>query len=415
MRSVAGRTALVALGLVASISCSGDGTGMAPSITSAAPATTDSALEVFTAATVTSVSPENAQPPGVDIDAEQRIPLRVLAVRPNNPSVAVIDLEQLRTVVYQAGEHALPSDAVGGAVATPEGDWIIWTNGIARLFRGTLGSVTVELGPQERRMVPGVAPALRAVAAPSADQVWLIQPGIDSAEPYHPTLVELVDIDTSTVVFQGELDVRAFPVGTTKAGVVLNTQMLGNHDESGGTAVHLSDDGSVTEVGQGLAVGVGFSRLARLVCPEDRVACNVHRDINRLVVSGLDGGDPKEVSKPFEGTWQTVGGPGIPIGAMPLQTVSPEGSELLIGLGQDLDVNGTPARSVVLIVDLADATTRQVAEFTGRVPLGTWSSDGKWIALMSDNDLRMVNVASPGMTMDVLDVIPEEHFPIAAG
>lgn len=114
------------------------------------------------------VPPSNGAPIGAgpvvtDLIVERPVPLRVLAVRPNNPSFAVVDLEAATMTVYPPGEHALPADATGGAVMTPSRDLIIWTQGVARLVGDSLDVVDAELRPSQLRVVDGVAPAVRVV------------------------------------------------------------------------------------------------------------------------------------------------------------------------------------------------------------------------------------------------------------
>ena len=100
---------------------------------------------------------------------------------------------------------------------------------------------------------------------------------------------------------------------------------------------------------------------------------------------------------------------------MPFQTVSPDGSELLVRNGQSLDVNGAPSHSVLVAVDLADGTVRPIAEFDDETPLAAWSSDGQWIALFWQDDIFLVNGKSPDTTLTFVGVIPSDHFPLAAG
>jgi hypothetical protein len=105
----------------------------------------------------------------------------------------------------------------------------------------------------------------------------------------------------------------------------------------------------------------------------------------------------------------------IPSDAMPFQTVSPDGSELLVRIGQSLDVNGVPSHSALVAVDLADGTVRTIAEFDDETPLAAWSSDGQWIALFCGRDVHLLNATNPDTTLTFAGVIPADHFPLAAG
>ena len=178
--------------------------------------------------------------------------------------------------------------------------------------------------------------------------------------------------------------------------------------------VHILEDGKMVEVGPGRAIAASPTTILRLICPANNSGCDLHRN-NELVLSDPDGTDQRTVRRSFDGTWMPVGGPSIPSDAMSLQTVSPDGSRLLIILGKDLDVNGLPARSELLIVDIDDGTTRVMAEFRGRTPLATWSHDGQWMAILEGNDIRLINVTNPETVITLARVIPQDHFPLAAG
>lgn len=354
------------------------------------------------------------------------IPLRIVAIRPNNPSIAVIDLQSGQLTEYPPGTHALPADATDGAVVTPNRDVIIWTNGIARLFAGDLGSVTRVLGPTPPRDLEGIAPALRVVPLPDGQRAWLVQPGVTTESTVATTLVELIDLSTGEQLLAEELNEDAFSIASTGDGLILNTDDLLRTDEGFITApgsqrvIHLLGDGTVTDLGQGLAMAASSDTIAVLACPLDDEDCEPYAT-NELALIKLDSGEGIEVPKPSAGgVWRSVGGPMIPSDAMPLQTVSPDGSTLLVSLGLSLDVNGTPAESSLVAVNLIDGTTRTLANFDGATPLTTWSADGEWVALIdridADRiDIQLINFTDPNQTILIEDAIPSGHFPLAAG
>jgi len=358
--------------------------------------------------TTTTTFTASVSPSISSISLDQPVSLRVLAIRPNNPSLAVLDFLERTTTVYPPGAHALPRDATDGAVSTPNRDWIIWTNGVARLFAGSLDHVDLVLGPSPPREISGFAPALRVIPTPDGDRAWLVQPGITFGDNDYPTLVELVTMTDGESLLSLETDGTAFPVAATNDGLVLNTHSWfdtgdGFTVEPGSeVVVHLSDDGTTVRVGEGIAVAASPTRVIRT-------------SSNRLFISASDGSDEVEVAAPFDGTWIGVGGPMIPSSAMPLQTLSPDGTEMLIGLGRQLDVNGTPADSELIGVSLMDGSTRTIAEFEGPTPFATWSSDGNWIALLWQKDITLINSIDPETVRHMEDVVPPDHFPLAAG
>lgn len=384
--------------------CSSDG-AVPTTETSETTATSSSTTQPPRSSTTESPSEPSATP----IPIEEPVSLRVLAVRGNNPpSLAVVDLSEGETTIYEMGVHALSADPVDGAVATPEGDWIIWSSGIAYRFSDSLDTVGAKLGPDPPRQISGYAPALRVIPTPDGTRAWLVQPGITYGSENHPTLVDLVTLDDAASLLSVEVDGSAFPIASTNTGLVLNThRWLDTGDgfvtEPGSeTIIHLTDDGATSQVGNGWAIAASPTRIARTANGE-------------LVISDPDGDNQVQVTKPIEGSWIDLGGPMVPSDAMPLQTVSPDESQLAVSIGQDLDANGNPPYSELIAVDLSDGSTRTLSQFNGRTPNATWSADGEWIALLSPDDITLINATDPNNTQSLEDVIPDYHYPLAAG
>ena len=157
-----------------------------------------------------------AGPVASPLRIDERIPLRILAVRPNNPRLAVIDFDAHSTTIYAPGVHSLPLDATDGAVMTPNREVVIWTLGAARLFTGRLNEPGVVLGGEPPRETDGFAPTLRVVPTPKGELAWLVQPGISYGDSdYHPTLVSLIDLSTGRVLMNAQADANSFPVAAT--------------------------------------------------------------------------------------------------------------------------------------------------------------------------------------------------------
>jgi hypothetical protein len=86
-----------------------------------------------------------------------------------------------------------------------------------------------------------------------------------------------------------------------------------------------------------------------------------------------------------------------------------------MSIGSDFDVNGVPARWGLWLVDVGDLTTREIARFEGSHRLATWSRDNNWIVVMDQSDVELINVADLQQVISLPDVIPADHFPLAAG
>lgn len=347
------------------------------------------------------------------------MPLRVLAANPNGGSLAVIDLETGATKVYPRGAHAAPA-LFAGSVMTPSRQLVVWTYAPAALvFAASLGVIDVDITPDPMRSVSGIAPSLRVVPNHEGDRAWVVQPGIVTASSRYPTLVELVDLSDGRRILRAESDPNSFPIAATATGLVLNTEKLidtgdGYVTDTGTERVlRLDQHGAIEDIGEGRAVAASRDLVIRVVCPPNTPECDLHRT-NDLLVSRPDGTEQRTVVKPFDGIWFSVGGPIIPSDAMPLQTVSPDGSRLLISLS-NLDVNGIPTTSSLFILDLNQGNLGSVGEFAGPVPLATWSADGQWVAIFEGTDIRLIEVSDPDRILLLEDVIPADHYPLAAG
>ncbi len=342
------------------------------------------------------------------------IPLQILAVRPNSPSLVLLDLERGTSTVYPPGVNALPLDAIDGAVMTPGRELVIWTQGVARVFEGSLDQVDSELKPDPLRNLASFAPALQVIPTAEGGKAWLVQPGIRATTGTYPTLIELVEISGGRRLLAREADTGSYPVAVTATGLVLNTErLLGAGDEreadlGSQRVVHLREDGTITEVGPGRAIAATSATIVRLVCPSTNIKCE-------LRTSDTNGSDERVIDQPFEGDWASVGGPVIPSDAMPLSVVSPDGTELLIAIGQNIDAYSAPDQYALFVVDLEEGSARQVAESLDPFPLATWSRDGRWIALFDDGDLLLIDATDIEVTISLKDLIPKDHFPLAAG
>lgn len=363
--------------------------------------------------------PVRADPPVSSVESirlEEPVPFRVLAVGPSGGGTTVIDLFESEVVTYYSG---LPVDRTDGAVAAPNGAWITWNEGRAYLFADGLEHVTAELGPSAVRSREGIAPSLRAIPDPSGVRVWLVQPGLGYADHDEPTLVQLVSIDAGPPILDLEIDPNAFPVAATASGLVLNTHGWFDTGDGYVTAagterlLHLRADGVIETVGSGIAIAAGPDRIARLACPLDGAACSPFADTNRLLITDPDGANLVEVEGPFEGVWRSVGGPAIPSDSMPLRATSPSGFEMLVSISRTVDINAMQIDPTLVSVNLDDGTSRAIADIGPAV--AAWSSDGRWIVVISGRDLTLIESDDPDRVIELPGVVPENFWPLAAG
>jgi hypothetical protein len=246
------------------------------------------------------------------------------------------------------------------------------------------------------------------------NKLWMVQPGIGYGDDQYPTLIDLVEIPSGRSLLQAEVEPNASPVAVTGTGLILADEALMDTGDGWATVpgsqrvLHLLEDGSLFDVGPGIPIAATDDTIVRLVCGDDGVSCD-------LVLTDLDGSNSRTVAQPLGGTWSHLGGPGIPSVSMPLEGVSPDGSRLLMGLGSGFDVNGSPARSVLVVVDLEGLNARPIAEFDGYYPLAAWSRDGEWVVVLHEDDVDLIDLGDSDRVISLEDVIPAEHFPLAAG
>lgn len=264
------------------------------------------------------------------------------------------------------------------------------------------------------------AHSMRVLRLPVQSGIWVAYAGGPN------TVADFYNLSDDQRILRATVEDNPRPVAVSESGLILNTvQFVDTGDgfiTDAGTerVVSLSLSGDTTDLGPGEAIGATASLLARFVCPSGQPFCDPYSE-NELVISSLGGDDDlRSVEKPSDGTWIRVGGPIIPSDSMPLPTASPDGTRLLVRLGHALDVNGVPASSQLMVVDLATGETAAIAEYGPETPLATWSRDGRWVVTfhyVEENriDVTVIEVADPVNTFTYEDLIPDGQFPMAAG
>lgn len=338
------------------------------------------------------------------------IDLRVLSVRPNNLSLALTNLRARTTETYPPGSTALGPGAASGASVTPRGDIAVWVTGTVHVFLdGDLSREPVELSPSRINFTPGVAVELFVQPDPTGERLWIVQPG--SACPGEPTpsLVEAVAIDTGELLASVEVPDRAFPVGETERGLIVNLDTSVSTgdacyiDPASHRVGALRRDGTMEDLGRGVAIATW----------ENYVALRMDDD-SEIIIRNLDDDSDQVVTVPDAGAWSDVGGPSIPSTAQPLPTVSADGRLLLAHTGPERSTDGDATNSALYAIDLTTGQPTRLAEFDDWAPLATWSEDGDWVLLVRGRDLELVNPAD-GTTINLADAVPEEHFVLGAG
>lgn len=357
------------------------------------------------------------QPTVTPLPLEERIPLQIVAVRPNGPSFAVLNFEQGTMAMYPPGVHRSTQDATDGVALTSDEGLVVYGSGFGAvyLFRDGLEQEPVVFRPEVLREVPGIASEVFAIPSSDGTSLWLFQPGFVTPDDAYSGVVELVDSSTGQHLLDPTLlDPTTSAAGVTHQGLVLEIESLTDTGSGFVTDVGsehvslLSEDGTIGEIGLGRAVEAAGDTVVRLVCDQGEEPCE-------LVISDPDGSNERTVPRPVEGNWGRLGGPGIPSVSLPLDAIAPDGSSLIMSIGSDFDVNGVPARWGLWLVDVGDLTTREVARLEGSHRLATWSRDNNWIVVMDQSNVELINEADPEQVISLPGLIPADHFPLAAG
>ncbi|HEX9644386.1 MAG TPA: hypothetical protein VGC11_10355 [Acidimicrobiia bacterium] len=380
----------------------------------AAPQGTTTSTTATDAATGTPQGQPSIQVVVSDLPIDEAIPLRIVAFRPNSTSIAVLDFEAATLSVYPPGSHAV-THGFDGAVMDGQRRLFVWSGREVQMFTGRLDRADLALTPAPATTLRSTAPPVRVVPVPGGDLAWLVQPGVVYGDVNEQPVVELIELPGGRRRGLFELEGNTFPVGATDEGLVLNSELLIDTGDGWITqpgserVIFIAEDGTETDLGSGRAIAAGPDAVVRVVCESNRPECNPRN--SELVISRPDGSEQVVVTKPQDGNWVTVGEPYIPNEAMPLQTVSPDASTLLVGFSQELDVNGVSTS--LLAVDLMAGTVG--GQLSAGLPLATWSHDGRWIALIEGDNVRLIDVADPESSIELLDIIPPDHFALAAG
>ena len=341
---------------------------------------------------------------------DQSIPLRVLTVSSDQSrEMALVDFEEGTVTVYPKGLGAMASQPRGATISAL-GDVVTWNyDPTVHVYDAGTPEPVLEVRPTRDPWQTG-APSLRVVPTPAGDRLWVVQPGSAVAGQSIATRIDLIDIATGISVASFEADPSAMPAGAITSGLVLNVDELfdtgdGWATRPGSERVRLADaSGSLSELGPGRAIGAAASSVIRLVCHEFDRNCDLHL-----------GEASNEEPRPTDGTWMDIGNVRFPSETTPFNLLSPNGSKLIIGFGEDLDVNGKPARSSLFLIDVATGTRRSLAEFTGVPPIPAWSQDGRWVATIEGTNVTFYDADKPGVVFTVANALPEGHLPLAAG
>lgn len=404
--------------------------------TTLAPTTTSSSVESSTPTTgSSSTSTTDAgrtTTTSEPFEIVRPVPLTIYAPSGSGTSLAAVDLDTGVIATYPQNL----TESVQGMTADWSGRVVAWTyEPSVAVYEGSFTQPVFLLEGETLGPLAN-APSLRATITTERDGIWVVNPVANTSNAV------LFNIADRQQVLVADVPGNAFPVAARGTGLVFNTERRLQEEGGGGgglvvepgseRVVTLDTGGMVIDRGQGRAVAATDRFIATLTCPTgtDVETCHVNPAVGRndLVVIDTETGERTTVEKPVfggeptgdVGYWTPVGGPLGPSEAMPLNTISPDGTRLVIRLGSGLDANGVPTSSALVAVDLATGEAVVVAENQSETPLATWSRDGEWIVTIdyiAENriDISVIQSDDPDNTFTYDDLIPDNHFPLAAG
>lgn len=350
-------------------------------------------------------------PPGAEADSAEP-PGRgagiVLAVRPNIPGFAVVDLGDGTVRDYPPGSHTLQEGAVSGVAVTPRGDAVVWRyDGVVRVVEGAdFARPPLEIRPSNVRYVPGYATTFWVVPSPDGSHLWIVQPPLEGMTT---SLVDLIDVNTGANRAAFEVDFRVVPMAATGDSLIVNTGTPEGGDQR---VARLEIDGTTHDVATG---GRGIASHGDTVAVVDSTGEN-------LTLVDINDGRALAVDAPTPGIWTTVGDAIIPGESGPLPTVSP-GGELLVRRGTG-SLDAGDYVSTLYAVSMVDGTTRALAHSEGPPPVAVaWSADGDHVIAVENADqpgdaryvITMSDPEAPEEEATVVAELEPGYFPVAAG
>lgn len=345
-------------------------------------------MAVFNAGSTITVTPGVGLDVGDTLFTRFRPPapvgLELIAVNPNQKSVAVVDFVTGTVHLYGTGDYTSPVDALDGA--SGGGGFIhLWAGGTVYSYPGAITTEPIVYQPEPLRTTDGIAPALTVVPGLN-ERTWLVQPPIDGG----PTLVELVDLVEEQVTRLGtfEVDGDWRGVGVTRDGLIVESG-------SGGEAALIDETGTLLRTVGGQVLSVG---------PNGVVLVSSGGTIT-ITDSGL--GPGPTIPPPAGADWTPIGGPVIPSNAPPLVT---GGSRYLVLRATQGD---EPSGGALVVVE-QNSLIAPIASTSFPAPLAAWSRAEDWIVFVEGDQVTLIP-ADGGQPVPLGALIPEDHWVLSAG
>ena len=317
--------------------------------------------------------------------------LDLIAVDPDTPSVAVINLSFGTVHQYEPGRYHGPKDTIDGASTR---GWFIhlWSQGTIYSYlysHGRLDSEPMVYKPDPLSRTPAAASTLVVLPAPDSEHTWLVQPGVAN----DVTLVELVNLVGMRVnrLMSTSVEGKWQPVGVTIEGLVLVT------DGPEPITRLISPDGMVRAEVEGTALSVGRNGAAVL------------RPDRSLITTDARLDNPTQVDKPGTGEWMPVSGP-LASTTTPLTITTSD--QFLVMLASEPE-KGPSSAGELMVIDPSGYAI-PIYEVSRGPHLASWSRGGDWVVVVEDSTVTLVNLED-GSIEPLGALVPDSHRVLTAG
>lgn len=352
-----------------------------------------------------------------ELDLDIAVPVRLLAVRFNNPSLATFDLDTGRVEHYPPGSHGLSGDAISGALVTPDGAVVVWQDDTIRMFTDRLDEPDFAYTPDEMIKPAGSAPAFRVLPTADGQALWVVQIGSCCSDEVDG-LAELVDLQTGELRTSVELPPNAFPAASLGEDLLLNTEDLrlaGSDSDAGWVTdpeslrvLRLTPDGQLSDLSDGHAVASSAHTALIRSCRMGNTGDGCDLDLLDTTT-----GERHPVAPASEGSLGTAAGPAVPGDFTPWDVVAPDGRILVTSATHDGIGNKADA-SRLLVLDPDTAELTEIARYDGPTPPAAWDRAGRYIVVADDRHLTIID-PDDGATISLDDVVPDDHYVVGIG
>jgi len=305
------------------------------------------------------------------------LPFEIIAVEQATGSFTNVDFAAGVATVYESGASLLARRGLTSVTAVGD-KWLTQADNLVWWFDNGLEDAPAPLLEADLQS-PAKLEYVVAVAKPSPEQVWAVQPGPGYRDFDEPSIVRRIPVadPSGQTITMAPSDVR--PVVATEYGLLLNQSgwiEVGTvHIEDPATRkmMLVAPDGRLMPLWSGLGIDMRADRLVWADCLTGGEQC-------RVVVSEIvkeDGGYARVADRIIGDSAVSL----LPLAQPGIASVSPDGRWLV---AERRFTDGRLDASLVLVDLSSGEVSEPLAEMGEPVvhgPTAVWSRDGQWLAV----------------------------------